>query len=213
MDYFLVAHKLVTSRGTTVFLDLMEQQLSKEEISNLMSVQDSDGNTPVHLFSDASVATIDRLLPYVKHCWTIRNDKYGEKHLFLSQKLIFLRRNENPLQHYIKRCKKTSIDIKEPKLRRTWDISKLGSDAELNLICTLGIMSETPELDSGVVYSLFEASTAEVLTQVIPLLAEKHANFNESGTLGRAFFLKQKLPLLAVSFILIIAKYVFNVYF
>jgi ankyrin repeat protein len=155
-----LAHKLVTSRGTTVFLDLMEQQLSKEEISNLMSVQDSDGNTPVHLFSDASVATIDRLLPYVKHCWTIRNDK-----------------NENPLQHYIKRCKKTSIDIKEPKLRR--------------------IMSETPELDSGVVYSLFEASTAEVLTQVIPLLAEKHANFNESGALGRAFFLKQKLPLLA----------------
>jgi hypothetical protein len=74
-------------------------------------------------------------------------------------------------------------------------------------------MSETPELDSGVVYSLFEASTAEVLTQVIPLLAEKHANFNESGALGRAFFLKQKLPLLAVSLILIIAKYVFNVYF
>jgi hypothetical protein len=89
MDYFLVAHKLVTSRGTTVFLDLMEQQLSKEEISNLMSVQDSDGNTPVHLFSDASVATIDRLLPYVKHCWTIRNDKYGEKHLFFESKANF----------------------------------------------------------------------------------------------------------------------------
>jgi hypothetical protein len=87
--YFLVAHKLVTSRGTTVFLDLMEQQLSKEEISNLMSVQDNDGNTPVHLFSDASVATIDRLLPYVKHCWTIRNDKYDEKHLFGSKTKYF----------------------------------------------------------------------------------------------------------------------------
>lgn len=60
-------------------------------------------------------------------------------------------------------------------------------------------MSETPDLDPGVVYSLFEVSTSEVLAQIVPLLAEKHANFSESGASGLAFFFKQKLPLLAVS--------------
>jgi hypothetical protein len=70
---------MVIARGTTVFLDLMEKQLTKQEISDLMAVQDNKGNTPVHYFSDSSVAIIDRLIPYVKHCWTIKNKKYALK--------------------------------------------------------------------------------------------------------------------------------------
>ncbi len=62
-----------------------------------------------------------------------------------------------------------------------------------------GILQETPILDPGVIYSLFETSTPEVLAQIVPLLAEKGADFKESGKLGRAIFLKQKLPLLTVS--------------
>jgi len=54
----------------------MKQQLNSDQISELMSVQDNDGNTPVHLFSDASTAVIDQLLPYARHCWNIRNNKY-----------------------------------------------------------------------------------------------------------------------------------------
>lgn len=65
----------MTLRGTPVYLDLMEKQLTKQEISELMAVQDNKGYTPVHYFGDSSVATIDRLIPYVKNCWVIKNKK------------------------------------------------------------------------------------------------------------------------------------------
>jgi hypothetical protein len=67
---------MVVSRGTTVYVDLMEKKLTKEQISELMAMQDDRGNTPVHLFAEASTTIIDRLIPYVKHCWQIKNKKY-----------------------------------------------------------------------------------------------------------------------------------------
>jgi ankyrin repeat protein len=96
-----LAHRMVIARGTTVFLDLMEKQLTKQEISDLMAVQDNKGNTPVHYFSDSSVAIIDRLIPYVKHCWNIKNKK-----------------DRTPFGQYLHRCRDTQITVKEPKLRR-----------------------------------------------------------------------------------------------
>ncbi len=71
----LVAHKIAITRVTSVYVDLMEKQLTKDQITELMALQDDNGNTPVHLFCDASVDIIDRLIPYSKASWTIKNKK------------------------------------------------------------------------------------------------------------------------------------------
>lgn len=87
----LVAHKLVIIRGTPVYLDLMEKQLSKEQISELMSMQDDKGNTPVHLLGESSVLIFDRLIPYIKNCWTIKNKRYElTPILYQSQRKIII---------------------------------------------------------------------------------------------------------------------------
>jgi len=53
----------------------MEKQLTNEQITELMGIQDDNGNTPVHLFGAASVEIIDRLIPYSKANWTVKNKK------------------------------------------------------------------------------------------------------------------------------------------